>query len=73
MVVTGDDESAELARMLRAHGSMKYANELVGYNSRLDELQAAILRVRLRVSITRSSAAVGRRRATTRHSGTSSV
>jgi dTDP-4-amino-4,6-dideoxygalactose transaminase len=48
LVATNDDEVAELARMLRAHGSKrKYENEMLGYNSRLDELQAAILRVRL--------------------------
>jgi dTDP-4-amino-4,6-dideoxygalactose transaminase len=49
MVVTDDDEMAELARMLRTHGAKrKYANEMLGYNSRLDELQAAMLRVKLR-------------------------
>jgi len=49
MIVTDDDEAAALARKLRTHGSAKkYANELFGYNSRLDELQAAVLRVRLR-------------------------
>ncbi len=49
MIATNRDDLAELARMLRSHGSKKkYFNELVGYNSRLDELQAAILRVKLR-------------------------
>jgi dTDP-4-amino-4,6-dideoxygalactose transaminase len=49
MIVTDDDEAASSSRMLRAHGSKtKYANEILGYNSRLDELQAAVLRVRLR-------------------------
>jgi dTDP-4-amino-4,6-dideoxygalactose transaminase len=49
MVVTNDDEVAELSRMLRAHGSKrKYENEMLGYNSRLDELQAAVLRTCLR-------------------------
>jgi dTDP-4-amino-4,6-dideoxygalactose transaminase len=48
MLVTDDDEVATAARMLRAHGSKaKYYNETLGYNSRLDELQAAILRVKL--------------------------
>lgn len=49
MVVTNDDQVAELARMLRVHGSKrKYHNEIIGYNSRLDTLQAAVLRVKLR-------------------------
>jgi dTDP-4-amino-4,6-dideoxygalactose transaminase len=48
MVVTDDDGVAERARMLRTHGATrKYANEVLGYNSRLDELQAAMLRVKL--------------------------
>lgn len=48
LLATNDDHSAETARMLRAHGSRrKYYNETVGYNSRLDEMQAAILRVKL--------------------------
>jgi dTDP-4-amino-4,6-dideoxygalactose transaminase len=48
MVVTDDDEVAEVARMLRTHGAKrKYENEMLGYNSRLDELQAAMLRVKL--------------------------
>lgn len=48
LITTNDDRIAELARMLRAHGSKKkYHNELLGYNSRLDSLQAAILRVKL--------------------------
>ena len=48
MVVTDDEGIAETAQMLRAHGGKtKYHNELIGYNSRLDELQAAILRVKL--------------------------
>jgi dTDP-4-amino-4,6-dideoxygalactose transaminase len=49
MIVTHDDALAEHARRLRAHGSRRsYANETLGYNSRLDELQAAVLRVKLR-------------------------
>lgn len=48
MLVTNDDSVADLARMLRAHGSRKkYHNEMLGYNSRLDTIQAAILRVKL--------------------------
>ncbi len=48
MIVTDDDNVAELSRMLRSHGSKeKYANEILGYNSRLDEMQAALLRVGL--------------------------
>ena len=47
-VVTNDDELAELARALRFHGSRdKRTFDYVGYNSRLDELQAAVLRVLL--------------------------
>ena len=47
-ITTDDDRIAELARALRFHGSRdKQTFEYVGYNSRLDELQAAILRVML--------------------------
>ena len=47
-VTTDDDAVAERVRMLRFHGSRdKQTFELVGHNSRLDELQAAILRVQL--------------------------
>jgi dTDP-3-amino-3,4,6-trideoxy-alpha-D-glucose transaminase len=47
-VTTNDDAIAERVRMLRFHGSRDKATfELVGFNSRLDELQAAILRVQL--------------------------
>ncbi|TCL70899.1 dTDP-4-amino-4,6-dideoxygalactose transaminase [Hydrogenispora ethanolica] len=48
LITTNGDEIAALARMLRNHGSQRsYYNEMLGYNSRLDELQAAILRVKL--------------------------
>lgn len=48
MVTTNDDELALLARKLRTHGSIEpYQHEMLGYNSRMDELQAAILRVKL--------------------------
>ena len=48
MIVTSDDEYAAHLRMLRSHGSAKkYRSEFLGWNSRLDELQAAILRVKL--------------------------
>jgi dTDP-3-amino-3,4,6-trideoxy-alpha-D-glucose transaminase len=48
MITTSDEAVAERARTLRFHGSHdKITYEQVGYNSRLDELQAAILRVQL--------------------------
>jgi dTDP-4-amino-4,6-dideoxygalactose transaminase len=47
-IATDDDDVADLARALRFHGSRdKVTFDYVGYNSRLDELQAAILRVLL--------------------------
>ena len=47
-ITTDDDDIADLARALRFHGSRdKKTFEYVGYNSRLDEIQAAILRVLL--------------------------
>jgi dTDP-3-amino-3,4,6-trideoxy-alpha-D-glucose transaminase len=48
MITTSDEEIAERVRVLRFHGSRdKVDYERIGYNSRLDELQAAILRVQL--------------------------
>jgi dTDP-4-amino-4,6-dideoxygalactose transaminase len=47
-VTTNDPALAETLRMLRNYGSkVKYHNEVPGWNSRLDELQAALLRVKL--------------------------
>ncbi|MGC8902109.1 MAG: DegT/DnrJ/EryC1/StrS family aminotransferase [Fervidobacterium sp.] len=49
MIVTNDDTLAEKSRMLRQHGSKKkYFHEIVGYNSRLDALHAAILSIKLK-------------------------
>ncbi len=48
-IVTDDDALADEVRVLRNYGSrVKYYNETRGFNSRLDELQAALLRVKLR-------------------------
>ncbi|GKV66226.1 MULTISPECIES: DegT/DnrJ/EryC1/StrS aminotransferase family protein [unclassified Sporosarcina] len=48
MIVTNNEEIAELARVIRVHGSKpKYHHHVLGYNSRLDEMQAAILSVKL--------------------------
>jgi dTDP-4-amino-4,6-dideoxygalactose transaminase len=47
-ITTNDPEIATALRELRNYGSkVKYHNEVIGYNSRLDELQAAFLRVKL--------------------------
>ncbi len=49
MVFTNDKEITERIGMLRVHGSKtKYVHELLGFNSRLDALQAAVLRVHLK-------------------------
>lgn len=48
-VTTSSPEIAEKIKLLRNYGSgKKYYNQLAGWNSRLDEIQAAILRIRLR-------------------------
>ncbi len=49
MVITKEKEIAGQIKMLRNHGSAKrYYHQEVGYNSRLDEIQAAIIRVKLK-------------------------
>ncbi len=47
-ITTNDDDLADSVRLLRNYGSRrKYENEIAGVNSRLDDLQAAILRIKL--------------------------
>lgn len=49
MVVTDDPALAEKARLMREYGwAERYVSHIPGWNSRLDELQAAVLRVKLR-------------------------
>ncbi|MBU0672784.1 MAG: DegT/DnrJ/EryC1/StrS family aminotransferase [Candidatus Margulisbacteria bacterium] len=49
MVVTNDEQAAQMARMLRQHGSnKKYYHAVNGFNSRLDTLQAAVLKIKLK-------------------------
>jgi len=49
LVTTGDEKLADKVRMLREYGwRQRYISDLPGRNSRLDELQAAILRIKLR-------------------------
>ncbi|MFD0621024.1 DegT/DnrJ/EryC1/StrS family aminotransferase [Paenibacillus sp. GCM10027629] len=49
MIVTNDEALYAKVKVLRVHGSNpKYYHAILGYNSRLDELQAALLRVKLR-------------------------
>lgn len=48
VVLTDDDELAQRVRLFRAHGQAeKYNHKIYGWNSRLDELQAAVLRIKL--------------------------
>ncbi len=48
MVVTDDDDLANRSRLLREYGwASRYVSRLAGWNSRLDEVQAAVLRVKL--------------------------
>jgi len=49
LVTTNDDALAERIRILRNHGSsQQYHHDVIGYNSRLDELQAVVLRIKLK-------------------------
>jgi dTDP-4-amino-4,6-dideoxygalactose transaminase len=49
MLTTNDDEIAKMVRILRDHGSArKYHHVTLGYNSRLDSLQATVLRIKLK-------------------------
>jgi dTDP-4-amino-4,6-dideoxygalactose transaminase len=49
LVTTNDPALAETMAMLRVHGSkVRYVHELIGINSRLDALQAAVLRIKLK-------------------------
>jgi dTDP-4-amino-4,6-dideoxygalactose transaminase len=48
-ITTNDDRLAEELRALREHGqSTRYYHPVVGYNARLDEIQAAVLRIKLK-------------------------
>jgi|UniRef100_A0A7V3VSM8 dTDP-4-amino-4,6-dideoxygalactose transaminase len=48
MVLTNSEEIAENVKMLRVHGArQKYVHEVIGYNSRMDEIQAAVLNVKI--------------------------
>lgn len=49
MIVTNNKDIADKIKMLRVHGSRKsYYHDILGYNSRLDNLQAAVLRIKLK-------------------------
>ncbi|MCB9187025.1 MAG: DegT/DnrJ/EryC1/StrS family aminotransferase [Flavobacteriales bacterium] len=48
-IFTNDDELAKMAAMIASHGQSKlYTHDVVGVNSRLDAMQAAVLRIKLR-------------------------
>lgn len=49
MVITNDENIHDTVKVLRGHGSRTtYHYDMVGYNSRLDEIQAAVLRIKLK-------------------------
>ncbi len=49
LVVTNSDQAAETLKMLHNHGSkVRYYHDIIGFNSRLDEMQAVILRAKLK-------------------------
>ncbi|MFH1709635.1 MAG: DegT/DnrJ/EryC1/StrS family aminotransferase [bacterium] len=49
MIITNNEEIYNTVKVLRGHGSrITYHYDMVGYNSRLDEIQAAVLRVKLK-------------------------
>ncbi|MCK5829575.1 MAG: DegT/DnrJ/EryC1/StrS family aminotransferase [Methylococcales bacterium] len=49
LVVTNSDDTAKMLKMLRNHGSdVRYYHDVIGYNSRLDEIQAVVLRAKLK-------------------------
>jgi len=65
LVTTGDDALADAVRRLRNHGSeTTFVHTEIGYNSRLDEIQASLLRIKLR-SV--EAAIAGRRRVAERY------
>ena len=49
LVGTNSDETAEMVRQLRNHGSkVRYYHDVIGFNSRLDDMQAVVLRAKLK-------------------------
>ncbi len=49
LVVTNSDETAKMLKMYRNHGSdVRYYHDVIGYNSRLDDIQAVVLRAKLK-------------------------